>query len=215
MNQSDCWADIGRLSSAGKPEQRAFAARYAPALRAYFEARWADGPLARQSEAAVEEIFREIWHRARAQAAEGAPPPGGLRAHFLDLARAAAGRLESKASLPAAPTPTRPEEAYHAAWARVVMRLAAVEQAERVKEDREGRKRVELLRLRYFGGIALSDIARLWKTDEREIGASFAKAKEEFESALLHVIACHAPGPPEAARAERDGLYALLKAVGK
>jgi hypothetical protein len=213
VNETNCWAAIRRIASAGEQEQRAFVLRYAPAVAAYMEARWESNALEGQAEAAVTGAFGELWQRARAMQESDAAGLGDLRRHLLDLSRAVAQRVESRKSVPAVAERSQFVESYHRAWAHVVMRLAAVEQAERASSDPEARKRVELLRLHYFGGIALPTIARLWKTGEQEIGGSIAKAREEFEAALLHVVAYHAPGAARSAREECDELYSILRAA--
>ncbi len=215
MNETNCWAALKRTASKGEQEQRAFAVRYAPAVSAYLAARWEGSALAAQAEAAVAEIFNEIWQRARAMQESDAAELGEFRSYLLNLSQGVAGRVESRKSVPVASERSQFAGAYHRAWARVVMRLAAAEQAERVRNDPEGRRRIELLRLRYFGGLALSAVAGFWKTDPRELEKSFERAQGEFEAALLHVVAYHAPGGARSPREECDELHAILKAAGR
>jgi RNA polymerase sigma-70 factor (ECF subfamily) len=57
---------------------------------------------------------------------------------------------------------------------------------------------VELLRLRFHENLPIRDIARRWGTDPAVLHHEYAKAREEFRSALLDVVTFHHAGGPGA-----------------
>jgi hypothetical protein len=55
---------------------------------------------------------------------------------------------------------------------------------------------VELLRLRFQDGLPIREIARRWGADAAALHHEYAKARQEFQAALLEVVAFHHPGTP-------------------
>ena len=75
----------------------------------------------------------------------------------------------------------------------------------------EALKRVELLWLRFYEGMPIREIARLWDADPTELHREYARARKEFRAALAEVVAFHSPGTAEAV--ERECLH-LLESLG-
>src|SRR5262249_54267887 len=101
--------------------------------------------------------------------------------------------------------------AFDRAWAKALLREAG-----RLQEERAGqsgaaaRRRVELLRLRFHDGLPIREIARRWDTDAAVVHHEYARARQEFKSALLEVMAFHHPGSPEEIEQECGNLLADL-----
>jgi RNA polymerase sigma-70 factor (ECF subfamily) len=98
------------------------------------------------------------------------------------------------------------------AWAKAVVREAAERQSVLAAQGGEAAlRRVELLRLRFHEGIPIREIARLWGIDAASLHHEYARARQEFRSALRGVIAFHHPGAPEDVDRECAQLLSLLE----
>jgi RNA polymerase sigma-70 factor (ECF subfamily) len=92
------------------------------------------------------------------------------------------------------------------------MRQAADRQAALAAQGGEAAlRRVELLRLRFYEGKPIREIARLWDLDAATLHHEYARGREEFRSALRDVIAFHHPGSPEDVDRECAQLLSLLE----
>src|SRR4029077_13243403 len=101
---------------------------------------------------------------------------------------------------------------YDRAWAKAVVREAAERQAVLAAHRGEAAlRRVELLRLRFHEGMPIREIARLWGLDAASLHHEYARARQEFRSALRDVIALHHPGSPEEVDRECAQLLVLLE----
>jgi len=72
-------------------------------------------------------------------------------------------------------------------------------------------RRVELLRLRFHEGMPIREIARLWGQSAASLHHEYARAREEFRSALRDVIASQHPGSPEEIDRECEQLLSLFE----
>jgi hypothetical protein len=91
------------------------------------------------------------------------------------------------------------------------MHQAVRRQRERAERDgAEAVRRVELLRLRFQEGKPIRDIARLWGLDADHLHHEYAKARKEFQQALMEVVAFHCPGSAEVVERECRELVSLL-----
>ena len=89
-------------------------------------------------------------------------------------------------------------QVYDRAWAKSVVREAAERHSALASQRGESAlRRVELLRLRFHEGMTIREIARLWGLDAAPLHHEYARARQEFRSALRDVIAFHHPGSPE------------------
>ena len=102
------------------------------------------------------------------------------------------------------------ERAALLSWAVLLAKHAAARQAECAKGDEAALRRVELLRVHYFGGVSIDELAGNWHQGAEKTKADFAAARDEFEKALLEVLVFNHPKPHEEAVAERAELYELL-----
>ena len=75
----------------------------------------------------------------------------------------------------------------------------------------EARRRVELLRLRFQEDLPIRDIAQRWQTEAAVLHHEYAKAREEFRSALIEVVSFHHPGSRKDAERECVELLTLLE----
>ncbi len=213
-----------RGAAAGDAASRAeFAERYGGVARAYLGVRWQRSALAQEIDDCVQEVFLEAFRDGGALARAEPDRPGGFRAFFYGVARNVALRFESRrarqqrrdgAPLPGG-SPPQPEDrlsrVFDRAWARSVMREAAALQRARAQERRgDDLRRVELLRLRFYEGMPIREIARLWDQDSARVHHEYAAARREFREVLREVVATYHPGPPEAVERECRELVRFL-----
>jgi RNA polymerase sigma-70 factor (ECF subfamily) len=218
--ESTCWTVIRAAAGGDAAARESFARRYAPVVRAYLAARWRTGPLRQQLDDAVQDVFLACLKPDGLLDRADAGWPGGFRPFLYGAARNVARRFEERAAnvraedcelddLPADdPTLSR---AFDRAWAAALLRAAAERQAEIArKKSPAARRRVELLRLRFYEGLPIRAIAERWGEDAARLHHEYATAREEFRAALAEVVAFHQPGSPEAVeRAVADLLAAL------
>jgi RNA polymerase sigma-70 factor (ECF subfamily) len=222
---STCWTLIRDAAEGGEAARADFAARYAPAVRAYLAARWRGSGLIRELDDTVQEVFIEclrdggLLDRARANR------PGGFRAFLYGAVRNVALRAEALRARRLAREPMSAidlegipddEEAlsrvYDRAWAKAIVREAAERQSVLASGRGEAAlRRVELLRLRFHEGMPIREIARLWGLDAASLHHEYARARQEFRSALRDVVAFHHPGTPEEVDRECAQLLSLLE----
>jgi RNA polymerase sigma-70 factor (ECF subfamily) len=223
--ESTCWTLLRDAAAGGEVSRSEFAARYTPVVRAYLAARWRGSTLIRELDDAIQDVFIEclrvggLLDRARAD------QPGGFRAFLYGAVRNVARRAEARRADQLAHQPVDAlglqdlagrEEAlsrvYDRAWARAVVREAAERQS--VLASRRGDaalRRVELLRLRFHDGMPIREIARLWGLDAASLHHEYARARQEFRSALRDVIALQHPGSQEDVDRECAQLLSLFE----
>ena len=215
--ESTCWTVI-RAAAAGGPAERAeLARRYLGVVRAYLAARWRGSYLRADLDDAVQEVFVECFRQGGALEAAGAGRVPSFRAFLYGVVRNVARRFESRLKLPAGPLPeiAANEEGlsrlFERAWAQAIMTEAAQLQQRRASaRGPEAVRRVELLRLRFEEGLPIRAIAERWGVAAAELHHAYAKARQEFRTALLEVVAFHQPG--SAAEVEQEAA-SLLKAL--
>lgn len=204
-----CWTVLREAAAGGPAARAAFAAKYAPMVRAYLAARWRGSPLLQELDDAVQEAFVECLRHGGALERAHPDRPGGFRAFFYGLVRNVALRAERSwagrrdRAGPEPPEPDRlaadeeaPSRAFDRAWARGRVREAADRlEATAAARGEAARRRVELLRLRFHDGLPIREIARLWDADPAALHHDYARARAEFREALIDVLAFHNPGP--------------------
>lgn len=222
---STCWTLLRDAAAGGDAARTEFATRYAPVVRAYLAARWRDSRLLQDLDDTVQDVFFECLREGGLLDRARADRPGGFRAFLYGAVRHVAQRAEVRRARQAAREPAGivdlegvpgREEAlsrvFDRAWAKTVMREAAERQsalAARLGES--ALRRVELLRLRFQEGMAIREVARLWGDDPASVHHEYARARQEFQSALREVISFHHPGPPEDLDRECTRLLSLLE----
>jgi RNA polymerase sigma-70 factor (ECF subfamily) len=223
VDDSTCWTIVAaavRGDAAGREE---FARRYERPVRAYLLARWRASPCLQQVDDAVQEVFVECFRAGGVLERVDPQRTGGFRPFLYGVVRNVARALERRraaeqaravsgealAEMPADDSSL--SVVFDRAWARAVMRQAACRQRERAERaGAEAVRRAELLRLRFEEGKPIRDIARLWQVDADHLHHEYAKARKEFQQALMEVVAFHCPGPAEAVERECRELVSLL-----
>ena len=220
-SNSTSWRMLDDAASGSREARARFADRYQPLVRAYLAARWKQSPRIADLDDAVQDVFVECLRAGGGLERVQAGRPGGFRAFLYGLVRNVALRFEQKRARGDAPSIEDPDalaaseeslsRVFDRAWARSIMREAATRQAERAAEaGPEARRRVELLRLRFQEDLPIREIARRWDDDPTLLHREYAKARGEFRSALLHVLAEHHPGGEAELERECSELLALL-----
>jgi RNA polymerase sigma factor (sigma-70 family) len=222
---STCWTLLRDAAAGGEASRAEFATRYVPVVRAYLAARWRGSRLLQEIDDTVQEIFVEclrdggLLDRARADL------PGGFRAFLYGAVRNVAMRAESRRArrlarepaevLDLEVVPDREEtlsRIFDRAWAKGVVREAAERQSTlAVQRGEAAVRRVELLRLRFHEGTPIREIARLWGVETATLHHEYARARQEFRSALREVVAFHHPGLPGDVDRECERLLSLFE----
>jgi RNA polymerase sigma-70 factor (ECF subfamily) len=222
---STCWTLIRDAAEGDEAARAEFAARYAPAVRAYLAARWRGSRLIRELDDTVQDVFVECLRAGGVLGRARADQPGGFRAFLYGAVRNVARRAEALRAKQFAREPMNAidlegipgrEEAlsrvYDRAWAKAVVREAAVRQSVIASRCGEAAvRRVELLRLRFHEGMPIREIARLWGLGAASLHHEYARARREFQSALRDVVAFYHPGTPEDIERECTQLLSLLE----
>jgi RNA polymerase sigma factor (sigma-70 family) len=222
---STCWTLLRDAAAGGEASRAEFAVRYTPVVRAYLTVRWRGSMLIQELDDTAQDVFLECLRDGGLLDRARADRPGGFRAFLYGAARNVALRAEARRArqLSRGPTdaveldglPGREEalsRVFDRAWARAVVREAAERQSVRAARDgEEATRRVELLRLRFHEGMPIREIARLWGVDAASLHHEYARARQEFRSALRDVIRFHHPGTPEDVDRECAQLLSLLE----
>jgi RNA polymerase sigma factor (sigma-70 family) len=220
-SDSTSWSMLDAAAGGDREARARFAERYEPAVRAYLAARWRHPPLLHELDDAVQDVFVEclrsggILERARADS------PGGFRAFLYGLVRNVARRHEARREPPGeiggvdpdalAAEEDSPSRVFDRAWARCIMREAAERQAAAAAlAGPEARRRLELLRMRFQEALPIREIARRWEADPATLHRDYAKAREEFRTALKAAISSHHAVEGAALERECEGLLSLL-----
>jgi RNA polymerase sigma-70 factor (ECF subfamily) len=218
---STCWTVIRAAAAGGLGERAEFARRYGPIVRSYLASRWRSSPLRQELDDAVQEVFVECFKPAGvlARADRGR---GDFRPFLFGVVRNVALRLERLRGrdTPSADAPDldavaddgpSPSRAFERAWATALFREAGRLLEQRAAESGEAAcRRVELLRLRFQEGLPIREIARRWGTDAAALHHQYAKARQEFKTAFLEVVAFHHPGTPTEVEQECVNLLTSL-----
>jgi RNA polymerase sigma-70 factor (ECF subfamily) len=222
---STCWTLLRDAAAGGEAARAEFAARYAPAVRAYLAARWRDSNRLRDLDDAVQDVFLECLRDGGLLDRARADHPGGFRAFLYGAVRHVAQRAEARRArrdareaagvvdLEGIPGGEESlSRVFDRAWAKAVVREAGERQSAAAAQRGEAAlRRVELLRLRFHEGMPIREIAGLWGVDAAPLHHEYARARQEFRSALREVIAFHLPGAPEDVDRECAQILSLLE----
>lgn len=224
MGETTSWQTV-LASAAGEPAARErFARRYAPAVRAYLRRRWSGGPLQREVEDALQEVFLELFRSALGRLDTERQP--SFRAYLYGITRHVAQRHERATQgrravdaghaldqLPAE-DPTL-SAAFDREWARGLLRHALRKLAdEAAGEGAEAERRVELLRLRFQDGTPIREVASAWNEDPVHLHRQFTRARRAFRRVLLRLLGFEDRTDGPEVRQEIQRLLALLRADG-
>ena len=201
-----------------------FAQRYEHIVRAYLLSRWRSSPMLNEVDDVIQEVFVESFRDGGVLARVDDDSPGGFRAFFYGVIRNVARRAESRFSRRRDLQPQTgffnesPDEAeqrlsqvFDREWATTMMREAASRQrANGEVKGPDAVRRLDLLRLRFYEGRPIREIADLWGVDASEVHREYARARKEFRVALGEVVSYHMPGTPESIDSECARLLEML-----
>jgi RNA polymerase sigma factor (sigma-70 family) len=206
--ESTCWSVIESAAAGTDASRNDFARRYLRLVRESLAARWRASPCIQDLDDAVQEVFVECFKKGGILDRVERERPGGFRAFLYGTIRNVALRFETARSrarehqgdcgIDLNQIESLEESLswnFDQAWARALLREAAVIMGERAKNLGEAAvRRVELLRLRFREGLPIREIARLWESDPAVLHHEYARARHEFRARLLEVVAFHHPG---------------------
>jgi RNA polymerase sigma-70 factor (ECF subfamily) len=221
---STCWTVIEAAAAGLREEREHFARRYAPIVRSYLAARWRGLNVFEEVEDAVQEVFLECFKRGGILEKAERGRPGGFRAFLYGATRHVALRFEERRAIDharRAGSDVKLDEIpgadldhsleFDRAWAKTILREAREKQAEHAAALGDAAlKRVELLRLRFREGLPIREIARRWETAADRLHEEYARARNEFRSALREVVVFHHPGTAAEVERECESLLALF-----
>jgi RNA polymerase sigma factor (sigma-70 family) len=195
------WSVIAR-AAAGDPAARSkFASTCLPVIRSFLDLRWRSTPLAHEVEDAVQEVFVECL-RSQGVLSRADPSRGDISGLLYGVACNVAKRFEQHASerngraegsvsafadLPAREASLSVQ--FDRVWALAMVREAGELMRVRAARGTTGeQQRVELLKLRFAGGLPIREIATQWNVEPEVVHRSYRKAREEFRACLRDVL---------------------------
>jgi RNA polymerase sigma factor (sigma-70 family) len=223
-SDSTCWTVIQAAAGGSPGDRDEFARRYSPVVRAYLAARWRSSSCLHELDDTIQEVFVECFKQNGVLDRAEHSRPGGFRAFLLGAVRNVARRAEKHRAQGRDQQPPSDlylehvesqeaslSDAFDRAWAKTLLREAARIQETRAKSDGAAAcRRVEILCLRFHDGLPIREIAARLQADAAVLHHEYAKARQEFKSALADVVAFHHPGAPETIEQECANLLAIL-----
>ncbi len=203
-----CWQLVHRAAAGHERDRAAFAARYLPLVRCYFEQRWRNWPIAQETPDAVQDVFVECCC-ADGPLARADPTRGRFRALLVGVTANVARRYEERAARrkERAPDETaflqnqpareaRLSQLFDRQWAEEIMAQTAALMRRRACAP-DAVERFEILRLRFQEGVPIREIAARWDRPARAVHDAYAKARREFYACLREIVAINgtASGP--------------------
>jgi RNA polymerase sigma-70 factor (ECF subfamily) len=220
--ESTCWTVIAAAAAGCAAQRAAFAQRYQPVIRGYLAARWRNTSYLHDLDDAMQEVFVACFQRDGLLAHAQRDRPGGFRAFLYGVVRNVARHLEASRSrdrqaagdvdLNQVPADEESQaRLFDRAWARSLLRVAALRQEEHARRTgAAAQRRVELLRLRFHDGLPIRAIAARWQIEAATLHHEYAKARQEFKTALAEVVSFHHPGTPAEIERECANLLSFL-----
>jgi DNA-directed RNA polymerase specialized sigma24 family protein len=210
QSDSTCWTVIRGAAAGCQTDRDEFARRYGPVVHDYLAARWRASPHRDEVDDGVQDVFVECFREGGIVGRADAARPGGFRAFLFGVVRNVALRIETRRARDQdreSPPPSGLDldavegegetvsRMFERAWAKALVReaLALQAAAERGMEDGAA-KRADLLRVRFFDGLPIREISRLWNVDPAILHHDYARARTEFHQALQSVVAFEYPG---------------------
>ena len=211
-SQATCWTLIQSTSAGSEEDREQFAARYVAIVRMYLAHRWRGTSMLSELDDAIQEVFVELFREGGVLDVIQERRPNSFRNFLYGVSRNVARRREKDVArqrrrYPAVDIDPERHEAeegsqsrvFDRAWAQAIFRQAGELQRERAEVAGErARKRVRILELRHQENTPIREIAMRWGQKPAELHKEYAKARVEFKSALLKVLALHYPGLTDA-----------------
>ena len=195
-----CWTLIHAAADGSQSALGQFAERYQQVVRKTLVARWNRSRRIDWIDDAVQEVFVECIRPGGALSRADSRFSGGFRAFLFGVTRNVMLRYESR---PMAGQLDRDDfvadEAtvggvFDQEYALSIMREASQLQTRIAESQGEAAvRRVELLHARFTDGKPIRQIAELWCVDPEWLHREYARARSEFLSALLTVVAASQP----------------------
>lgn len=222
--RSTCWTVIRGAATGSPHDLESFVARYSPIIGDYLDARWRGGPIASFRDDAIQEVFVECFREGGVLDRVEAERTGSFHAFLYGVVRNVALRFETRTAKPNElqagssfdPSDQRSLDercsvVFDRSWAESIVREAVSRQADRAKIlGGRADKRVELLKLRFYDGLPIREIAGRWGDEAKVLYREIATAREEFEDSLREVISLHFPGDPRSTDREIERLLEIL-----
>ncbi len=221
-----CWTMIRGAAAGDAAHRQAFAQRYAGPIEAYLRARWRGSPLVQEVDDAVQEAFVESFRDGGmlSRASETKVGGGGFHGYLYGLARNIALRFEQRRGRRRegqspegllthglVEDEARLSQVFDRSWASSIMREAAQRHADQAAAaGADALRRLDLLRMRFGEGLPIRDIATRWGLPAEDLHRQYARARQEFRTALREVVAFHLPASPERVEQECARLLAAL-----
>lgn len=214
-------------AAAGRGEaEETFVRRYYPVVRAYLGARWRTEPMRNEVDDAAQEVFVECLRQGGALDRVAQLQRRDFRAFLFGLVRNVARMAERRQSrrrevdVPKGDAIERREAdsgtlsaVFDRAWARAIIREALEHQRDMAADKgQESIERVELLRMRFYEGLPVREIAERRGVPAERLHREVSKGKAEFEAALRDVLSLHVgDGPRLQLEKQCEALLELLK----
>jgi len=174
---------------------------------------------------AVQDVFLECFRPEGALARLDRDGSGTFRTFLFAVTRNVARRHEEQTlrrrEAPASPSGSLgaiPADAdtmsqvFDRRWALAMLARARDRHAAMAAEDGEdGRRRQEVLRMRFEENLPIREIAQRWDMDPAVLHAEYRRARDEFKRALREEVSFHQPDSTEAIDGECLRLLALVK----
>ena len=220
---STVWEVLDAAAAGSTPARDAFVRSYGAFIRDRLGARWKGTRMLASLDDAAQEVLVECLKPNGVLARADRASHEGFRALLGAVVRNVALRAEAEdarrrrrqaASLPTVVLAhgSSVGRAVDRRDARELVREAAAEQARRAESIGDGaRRRVDLLRLHFEMGMSIPEIAALWQREPSFVHHQYAKARADFQRALMTVLAARFPGlSDEELRARCTELAGLL-----
>ena len=222
-SESTCWTVIEAAAAGSASDREEFARRYGPVVRTYLAARWQSSPCLQDLEDAAQDVFLACFRPHGAL--NRADCDREFRPFFFGVIRNIALQYERKNALRRERQPPgdidldhvaeEGEElsrAFDRAWAKALLREAARRMTDHAQDAGEAAlRRVELLRLRFQDQLPIREIACQWGVEASVLHHEYAKARQEFKTALTEVVAFHHPNSEGKVDQECAELLALFR----
>lgn len=194
------WTVIELAGEGDRVARETFARVYLPVVRRYVSARWEGTSWRAHTEDAVQQVFVECLRPGGAISKVSRDDAWGFRDYLYGVARNVARSVEKQHRNLALSKVPEPAERDHSGLQMLFDRAfagsligEALELQQRQAEDsgHAAQRRLELLRMRFWEGLPIREIAKRWDEEREVLHREYARAREEFRDALRIVLAEH------------------------
>ncbi len=196
------------IRAAGEGSEHAmgeFAKRYEPLIRRCLQYRWRSSTKSAWIDDAIQEVFIECIRPGGVLAKADDKFSGGFRSFLRGVVRNIILRFECRPAETNLHSPedieaeTSLSQVFDREFAKTVMNEASLLQRKLAADRGEpSLKRVQLLEARFQEGLPIRQIAENWGVKSDWLHHEYARARHEFEEALMQVVASHQPASTDA-----------------